>query len=119
MGDNNPLLMLITGCSGFIGSEIALRALKQGLAVRLVFRKPAQAEAWEAAYGEYKERTETIVVQDFAVPGAFDQAIKGVSFVAAAATPINFHPEVRGGVQQKRRDSADPSPTTGQQARRP
>ncbi|ORY92490.1 hypothetical protein BCR35DRAFT_348878 [Leucosporidium creatinivorum] len=103
MSNDIPPLMLITGSSGFVGSEIAFQALKQGLAVRLVFRKPSQAEAWEAAYGEYKERTETVVVQDFAVPGAFDEAVKGVSFIAHAATPINFHPK------DNKRDVLDPA----------
>ena len=88
-------LVLITGASGFVGSEIALEALREGHTVRLVFRQQAQADAWNKQYPDTQERTQIAIIPDFAAEGAFDQAImEGVFGVVHAASPVVFDFEV-------------------------
>lgn len=87
-------LVLITGCSGFVGAEIALEALRQGYSIRLVFRQQVQAAAWSKAYPSGSNRTESVIVPDFAAEGALDEAMRGVAFVAHAASPVIFDFEV-------------------------
>lgn len=89
-------LVLVTGASGFLGSQTALEALKAGYSVRLVFRREAQAEQWRAKYPRELSRTQTVIIPSFEKEGAFDEAMKGVEFVAACAFPMAFAPEVSG-----------------------
>ncbi|ORY88047.1 hypothetical protein BCR35DRAFT_263736 [Leucosporidium creatinivorum] len=96
-------LVLITGASGFVGSQVALEALQAGYSIRLVFRKALQAEQWREKYPDLRLRTQTVVVPDFTAEGAFDEAMKGVESVAACAFPMVFAP------QDIRRDLLDPA----------
>lgn len=94
MSSRSSQLVLITGASGFIGSEIALEALRQGFSVRLAVRKQSQADAFKAAYPDFASRITSTIVPDITVEGAFDEAVQGVDFVVHAASPVTFHPEV-------------------------
>ncbi|ORY77578.1 hypothetical protein BCR35DRAFT_353106 [Leucosporidium creatinivorum] len=96
-------LVLITGATGFVGSEIALEALRQGFAIRLAVRKASQAEAFKAAYPEFASRTSFVVVPDLQAESAYDEAVKGVDYVVHAASPATFTPE------DNRRDLLDPA----------
>lgn len=87
-------LVLITGASGYVGSCVALEALRAGYSIRLVFRKEQQAEQWKDKYPDQLSRTQTVIVSDFAQQGAFDEAMKEVDYVAACAFPMAFAPEV-------------------------
>jgi NADPH-dependent methylglyoxal reductase len=87
-------LVLVTGASGYLGSEVALEALRAGYSIRLVFRKSEQVEQWRKKYPDELSRTQTVVVPDFTPGGAFDEAMKGVDYVAACAFPMAFAPEV-------------------------
>lgn len=87
-------LVLITGGTGFVGSEIALEALRQGFSIRLAVRKASQAEAFKAAYPEFASRTSFVTVPDLQAVGAYDEAVKNVDYVVHAASPATFTPEV-------------------------
>lgn len=84
----SPILVLVTGASGFVGSEIALEFLRQGFAVRLSIRKQEQASLWDAKYPEYKYRVDFVLVKAMGTPGAFDDAVRGVTYIAHAASPM-------------------------------
>lgn len=75
--------VLITGANGFIGSNIADQFLKFGYKVRGTTRSP-EKNAWvtdlfNRKYGEGK--FEFVAVPDMAADGAFDEAVKGKSYM--------------------------------------
>lgn len=87
-------LVLITGGTGFVGSEIALEALRQGFNIRLAVRKASQAEAFKTAYPEFATRVSFVIVPDLQADGAYDEGVKEADYVVHAASPATFTPEV-------------------------
>ncbi|GKZ33077.1 hypothetical protein AbraIFM66950_002852 [Aspergillus brasiliensis] len=80
--------VLVTGANSLVGSNVADRLLSRGYRVRGTVRN-AQRHQWLRDYfqGKYgKETFELVQVQDIQRPGAFDEAIKGVSGVAHVVT---------------------------------
>lgn len=74
-------LVLVTGANGFIASHVADQFLAAGYKVRGTVRDSAKAQwindFFEKRYG--KDAFEPVVVEDMALSGAFDEAIKGKS----------------------------------------
>lgn len=74
-------LVLVTGANGFIASHVADQFLAAGYKVRGTVRDNAKAEwtndFFEKRYGQ--GAFEAVVVEDMALYGAFDEAIKGKS----------------------------------------
>lgn len=72
-------LILVTGANGFIGSHIADQLIRAGYRVRGTARDASKAawleEFFENKYG--KGKFESVIVEDLATPGAFDEACKG------------------------------------------
>lgn len=72
-------LVLVTGVNGFIASHVANEFLAAGYKVRGTVRDIAKAhwlnDFFEKRYG--KDVFETVVVEDMAQDGAFDEAVKG------------------------------------------
>ncbi|KAK6522450.1 hypothetical protein TWF281_003011 [Arthrobotrys megalospora] len=79
--------ILITGASGFVGSGVVLRVLKEGYKVRLTIRNPDQ-EAWLKKVFGHEDQVSFVVVPDFVKPGAFDEVVKDVDFVIHTSSPI-------------------------------
>jgi nucleoside-diphosphate-sugar epimerase len=49
-------LVLITGATGFIGSQVALRTLEAGFNVRLVVRREDQADKLRRIFAEHQDK---------------------------------------------------------------
>ncbi|KAE8404294.1 hypothetical protein BDV37DRAFT_293972 [Aspergillus pseudonomiae] len=81
-------LTLITGATGFIGSQVALRALQAGYRVRLAIRREEQADKLRRIFAEYEKQLEFVIVPDITVPGCFDEALQGVEYVLHLASPL-------------------------------
>ncbi|OJJ77384.1 hypothetical protein ASPBRDRAFT_190692 [Aspergillus brasiliensis CBS 101740] len=80
--------VLVTGANSLVGSNVADRLLSRGYRVRGTVRN-AQRHQWlrDLFHGKYgKETFELVQVRDIQRPGAFDEAIKGVSGVAHVVT---------------------------------
>ncbi|OGM51356.1 reductase [Aspergillus bombycis] len=79
---------LITGATGFIGSQVALRTLQAGHRVRLTIRREEQADKLRRIFAEYEKQLEFVIVPDITVPGCFDEALQGVEYVLHLASPL-------------------------------
>jgi nucleoside-diphosphate-sugar epimerase len=66
----------------YVGTDTALAFFRAGYTVRGTVRSTAKATEWIAQFPEYKQRFESAVVPDIAASGAFDEAVKGVDYVA-------------------------------------
>ncbi|POY74967.1 hypothetical protein BMF94_1943 [Rhodotorula taiwanensis] len=86
-------LVLVSGTSGFVGTEVTLQFLQKGFRVRGTVRSQDKADAWEKKHaGEFqKGQLEWSIVEDVAGKGAFDEAIKGVDIVAHTASPFHYN----------------------------
>lgn len=91
-------LVLLTGATGHVGYVVLKTLLAQGYAVRAAVRSEAKAETvrnhpcTKAKEGQLS----FLIVPDFLVPGAFDEAAKGAKYVIHVASPL-FHPSQQGG----------------------
>ncbi|KAA6413937.1 MAG: hypothetical protein FRX48_02299 [Lasallia pustulata] len=87
----NGKTVLITGINGYIASRIGHDLLKKGYKIRGTSRsKPSTEALLNGAYKEFAGRVETISVPDMTVPGAFDEAVKGVTAIVHTASPLNY-----------------------------
>lgn len=89
---NNGLLVL-TGATGFVGFKTLAVALKAGYNVRIVVRSASKGDGvLEAssikALKLGSERLSYFVVPDIAAPSAYDDAVKGATYVIHSASPI-------------------------------
>ncbi|KAE8356400.1 hypothetical protein BDV28DRAFT_165045 [Aspergillus coremiiformis] len=98
-------LTLITGATGFIGSQVALHVLQGDHRVRLAIRREEQADKLRRLFVEYEKQLEFAIVPDITVPGCFDDALKDVEYVLHLASPVPnpgnddlITPAVRGTV---------------------
>ncbi|KAJ5607047.1 NAD-dependent epimerase/dehydratase [Penicillium hordei] len=87
--------VLVTGITGYIGSHVADQLLQAGFKVRGTVRNIEKAAGllkhWESNFGT--EQVELVVVQNISEPGAFDEAVKGVSGIAHVASNVSFNPD--------------------------
>ncbi|KAI0206086.1 hypothetical protein F4808DRAFT_447937 [Astrocystis sublimbata] len=84
--------VLVTGCNGFIGSHVTNQFLQHGFRVRGTVRD-AGKDAWMTTLFDTKYglgRFEFFPVPDMAVPGAFDEAMRGVSAVVHTASILTL-----------------------------
>ncbi|RAQ57863.1 reductase [Aspergillus flavus] len=81
-------LTLITGATGFIGSQVALRVLQAGYRARLAIRREEQADKLRRIFADYEKQLEFVVVPDITVSGCFDEALQGVEYVLHLASPL-------------------------------
>ncbi|KAL2419328.1 hypothetical protein ABEF95_009882 [Exophiala dermatitidis] len=88
---NSSKIILVTGINGYIASHIGLQLLEQGYTVRGTSRSPAAKEhLLTGAFRNHKHRYKHVVVQDITVPGAFDEAVRGVYGIIHTASPVDF-----------------------------
>ena len=96
-------LVLITGVNGFIAGHLAKQLLTRGYRVRGTVRN-AQKSRWlvddlfksEASQGLFELAT----VEDMAVEGSFDDAMRGVDGVAHVATVATWDPNPNNVIPQ-------------------
>ncbi|KIW84854.1 hypothetical protein Z517_00242 [Fonsecaea pedrosoi CBS 271.37] len=90
-------LILITGGSGHIGFRTVVIALESGYRVRLALRSRGRFDAIRSALARHHARLEAslapgqlsfVIVPDMTVPGAYDEAVNGVSKVIHIASSI-------------------------------
>ncbi|KAJ2981408.1 hypothetical protein NQ176_g2045 [Zarea fungicola] len=83
-------LVLLTGATGFIGFRTLVFLLEKGYNVRCAVRNEAGYERIKAlkSAAPYASQMQSILVPDITVPGAYDEAVKGVDYVIHAASPF-------------------------------
>lgn len=82
--------ILLTGATGLVGFRVLEKLLDQGSHVRLVVRSESKFSALERSLALAKKDTagvEHVVVPDMMQEGAFNDAIRGVSYVIHVASP--------------------------------
>ncbi|VUC33091.1 unnamed protein product [Clonostachys rosea] len=82
--------ILVTGVNGYIAARTAEALLKAGYRVRGTARSFQSAEATRAALSDYATQFDVVEVPDITLPGAFDEAVKGVSGIAQLASPVSL-----------------------------
>ncbi|KAB8237116.1 uncharacterized protein BDW43DRAFT_307400 [Aspergillus alliaceus] len=96
---SNQKLVLLTGATGFIGFQTLLDALKAGFRVRCAVRSVEKGEALLSQPAlqpllqtpdNQQPLVEIAIVPDITVPGAFNEAILGSSYVIHGASPLRF-----------------------------
>ncbi|KAK3995197.1 hypothetical protein QBC44DRAFT_320671 [Cladorrhinum sp. PSN332] len=85
-------LVLITGATGHVGSCTLVHLLRSGYRVRAAVRSQAKASAVSARPQIQAlnpgSRLTFIIVPDITAPGAYDDAVEGVSHVIHIASPL-------------------------------
>lgn len=81
----------MTGVTGFLGFRTLRYALDAGYQVLAVVRSEAKAELVRSNSAlKFKDgELNFMVVPDMSVPGAFDEAFKGVKYIVHVASPIS------------------------------
>jgi len=82
--------VLVTGANGFIAMWIMRALLQQGYSVRGTVRSENKAAPVLKHFADYSGKVELVIVPDMTVEGAFDEAVKGVSVIVHAATPVDL-----------------------------
>ncbi|VUC29006.1 unnamed protein product [Clonostachys rosea] len=83
-------LILVTGANGFIATHIVQSLLQSGYRVRGAVRSQTSADATLKTFPESSQSLSVVIVPDMTVPGAFDEAVKGVDAVLHTASPFKL-----------------------------
>jgi len=85
-------IVFITGGSGHIGSRVIVDALQAGYSVRAAVRSQEKANKVLSIPSiraiNPGNKLEFVIVPDLLVDGAYDEAIKGATYVVHVASPI-------------------------------
>ncbi|PTB65552.1 NAD(P)-binding protein [Trichoderma citrinoviride] len=86
-------LLVLTGATGFLGFKTLVLALEAGYNVRIVVRSAAKASKVLnspsiKALNPSAEKLSHVIVENMEIPGAFDEALKGATYVIHCASPI-------------------------------
>jgi nucleoside-diphosphate-sugar epimerase len=91
MNSNADTIVLISGINGYIASHIGLLLLQKGYTVRGTSRSiGARDRLVSDAFKGYESQYQHYEVKDITVPGAFDEAVKGVHSIIHTASPVDF-----------------------------
>ncbi|KAM0258914.1 hypothetical protein ACHAQJ_003570 [Trichoderma viride] len=95
-------LVLVTGATGYLASQVVKLFLERGFRVRGTVRDLKSAAWLNDIFKPYADRGdfEMALVPDLAVDHAFDDAMKGVSGVAHIASITTFDPDPNKVVPQ-------------------
>ena len=82
--------ILVSGATGHIGFRVLVEALLAGYQVRVQTRNESGIAKIKAAPSiqPYLNKLDFVLVPDIEVPGAWDEAVKGVEYVIHVASPI-------------------------------
>ncbi|KAI3572614.1 hypothetical protein IWW34DRAFT_708086 [Fusarium oxysporum f. sp. albedinis] len=96
-------LVLVTGATGYLASQVIKQFLERGYKVRGTVRD-LQKASWlvNDVFKTYADRgdLELVLVPDMATPHAFDNAVKGVSAIAHVASVVSFDPNPNNVIPQ-------------------
>ena len=85
-------LVLLTGGSGHLGFRVLVTALEAGFSVRAAIRSSSKAKAILAAPSIVAlspgKKLEFAIVEDILAVGAYDEALKGATYVIHCASPL-------------------------------
>ncbi|KAL7932987.1 hypothetical protein V8C35DRAFT_305969 [Trichoderma chlorosporum] len=83
-------LVLITGATGMIGFRTLVFLLEAGYKVRAAVRNQAGFDKISQLkpVAPYASQLTSIIVPDITVPGAYDEAVKGVEYIVHVASPL-------------------------------
>ncbi|KAF7117471.1 hypothetical protein CNMCM5793_006453 [Aspergillus hiratsukae] len=81
-------LIFITGATGFIGSTVALEALKAGYRLRISIRKESQIPKLKGLLAQFEQQIEFVVVPDITQESSFAGKLDGVDYVLHLASPL-------------------------------
>ncbi|KAI1391898.1 NAD(P)-binding protein [Hypoxylon trugodes] len=105
---SNPLIapgatILITGANGLIASHVVDQFLAAGYKVRGTVRDPAKCEWMTSLFAARhpSSQLELIEIADFAAPGNWNQAVKGVAGVASIAGSVGLDVQDIGAALDK------------------
>ncbi|KAJ6796957.1 dihydroflavonol 4-reductase [Iris pallida] len=83
--------VVVTGASGYVGSWLVMKLLKDGYVVRATIRDPTDRKKTQPLLDlPGADKLLTIWKADLAEEGSFDDAIAGCSAVFHVATPMDF-----------------------------
>ena len=92
VASNSSTLVLVTGATGFVGTQVALNFLKHGFSVVGTARSQKKADEWSKKHAVAADgRMSWSIVEDIVKQNAFASAIKGVSLVAHTASPFHYN----------------------------
>jgi nucleoside-diphosphate-sugar epimerase len=91
-------LVLLTGATGFVGIRILAQALQAGYRVRCAVRTPDGIKKILAApsikgLSITDDTLSWVIVPVISEPGAYDEAVRGVTYIIHCATPV---PDIGG-----------------------
>jgi len=86
-------LILVTGANGFVASQIVRAVLTAGYNVRAAVRSESSIERMKGVHAPYISQLSFVVVPDMTSPGAFDEAVKGVTGIMHTASPFVLSPK--------------------------
>ncbi|CAH0054011.1 unnamed protein product [Clonostachys solani] len=106
-------LVLLTGGTGFVGHAVLVDLLKSGYRVRLAARSVGKMNhtltipSIKAAVAADKEVISFILVPDMSSPGAYDDAVQGVTYIIHVASPLPSFAEGRvlSAAEEEQRNS--------------
>ncbi|VDC07315.1 unnamed protein product [Peniophora sp. CBMAI 1063] len=102
-----PAKALVTGANGYVAAWVVRAFLEEGYSVTGTVRCTSKGEHLTKIFSSFGDKFKVKVVEDMTVPGAFDDAVKGVDIVAHTASPFYLtaktpheliEPAVRGTV---------------------
>lgn len=74
--------VLVTGVTGFVGTEVALAYIQHGFFVHGTARSQDKADAWIKLHPVAGKRIKFFIVKDMIVDGCCEEAMQGVDIVA-------------------------------------
>ncbi|KAL3478470.1 hypothetical protein BJX99DRAFT_224203 [Aspergillus californicus] len=97
-------LIFLTGATGFIGSAIALQALKSGYSLRISVRNESQIPKLQSLLSGYADQIDFVLTPDITLESSFAGKLDGVQYVLHVASPLPhgvdkqtyFRPAVQG-----------------------
>ncbi|OAA50336.1 reductase [Metarhizium rileyi] len=83
-------LVLLTGATGMIGFKTLALLLEDGYAVRAAVRTQAGFDKISSlpSVQKYRSQLTSFIVPEITVPGAYDEAVKGVKYIVHVASPL-------------------------------
>ncbi|KAK9360979.1 hypothetical protein V1504DRAFT_406804 [Lipomyces starkeyi] len=82
-------IALLTGASGFIAGHVLKILLEKGYTVKATVRSQSKADYLKSLYPA-DSKLSFVIVEDIAVPNAFDEAVKDVDVIVHTASPFHF-----------------------------